>query len=509
MRRVDPVTRHARTASVMATLATLLALAGCATSTPESSSATARASREDPQVVPPSFGGAASARAASAPAASAPAASAPVVFAAEIGWERFFTDPALQSLIRTALEHNRDLRVATLNVEQARAQVTAREADLWPTLNAALGGARVPTNSGGTSTTVSGGLTTAAFELDLFGRVRQSAAAAQAQFQASRALQRAARSSLIAAVATAYFNVQADAGLLRLTEQTLRSRQEGLETAQRRAQAGAASALDVAQAQALLEAARAARAQVQRQKVLDESALALLVGRPIPSASAALPSSTTPASATSPTPSEANAPLWNPVFGAELRADLPSTVLAHRPDLQAAEAQLGAAQANLEAARAALFPRITLTTSLGQASRDLSGLLAGGTWVWGVAPQLVAPLFDAGRNRAGVAQATAAQQAAVAQYEKALQVAFKEVGDALAARGLLDQQQQALAAQVQAEQARAQLAETRWKLGASAYLDVLDAQRSLYAAQTALIQVQTQVALNQATLYRVLGGGAN
>lgn len=430
-------------------------------------------------------------------ASSTAIGNASALSAPDLAWDRFFTEPRLQALIRIALAHNRDLRVATLNVEQARAQATIREADLWPTINASLGGVRLPTNTGGVSTTVTGGLAATAYEVDLFGRVRQQAQVAREQLRASEFLQSAARTSLIAAVAAAHVNLLADEALLRLTRDTVRTREEGLQVVQGRVKAGAGSALDEAQAQALLQSARAALAQVQRQKALDESSLSLLLGRPLPPelGSASLDASgLTPLLSTSPP---------------ALRADLPSAVLARRPDISAAEAQLRAAQANVEAARRALYPRITLTASFGQASRELSSLFAGGTWVWGVAPQLLAPIFDAGRARAGVAQASAAQQTALAQYEKSVQVAFKEVHDALASRSTLMDQLQAVQAQVQAETERVRLAQTRWRLGASAYLEVLDAQRSLYAAQTALIQAQAQVLINQGTLYKVLGGGAD
>lgn len=461
--------------------AVALWLAGCTTSptTPDSLRA--------PSVVAQRFSVAASDP--SAPTARPSPAS---VAAPDLAWDRFFTDPRLQALIRTALQHNRDLRVAALNVEQARAQAAIRDADLWPTVNAGVGGSRVPTNTGGVSTTVTGGLTTAAYEVDLFGRVRQQADAAQQQFRASEFLQSAARASLIAAVAAAHVSLQADEALLRITQDTVRSRQDNLQIVQGRVKAGAASALEEAQAQALLQSARAALAQVQRQHAADESSLVLLLGSPLPGD---LPT----ARALAPNPGQ--------VIPA-LQADLPSEVLARRPDIAAAEAQLRAASANVEAARRAYFPRITLTASYGQASRELSSLFSGGSWVWGVAPQLLAPIFDAGRIRAGVQQAQAAQQAAVAQYEKSIQVAFKEVSDALNARRTLADQAQALQAQVQAEVQRLQLADTRWRLGASSYLEVLDAQRSLYAAQTAWVQVQALVLINQATLYKALGGGS-
>lgn len=463
------------------TVAGAALMAACAG--PVDRPAAAQKALQDPSVAPQRFG-----------KTDAPINGRSTADAPDLAWDRFFTDTSLQGLIRLALEHNRDLRLAALNVEQVRAQALLRQADLWPSINAALGGVRLPTNTGSVSTTVTGGLTTAAYELDLFGRVRQTAGAAQAQLEASESLRRAARSSLIAAVATTYVNVQADAALLQLTRETVRTREEGLQMAQSRARVGASSALEVAQAEALLQSARAALAQVQRQKAVDESSLTLLVGTPIDTAGL-------PAAQAGPLMA-----LMAP--GLALRADLPSTVLSRRPDLEAAESQLTAAQANLEAARRAYFPRITLTASLGQASKELSSLFASGTWVWGVAPQLLMPIFDAGRTRAGVSQATAAQAAALAQYEKAIQVAFKEVSDALASRSTLDQQWAAVRAQVQAEEERTRLAETRWRLGASAYLDVLDAQRSLYAAQTALIQVQALRAQNQATLYKVLGGGS-
>ena len=461
--------------------AAALCLAACSTpyTTPDA--------LRDPSVVAPRFSGSPAPQTAST-ASPSPAS----VAAADLAWDRFFTEPRLQALIRLALAHNRDLRVAALNVEQARAQAAIRDADLWPAVNAGVGGSRVPTNTGGVSTTVTGGLATAAYEVDLFGRVRQQADAAQQQLRASEFLQSAARAGLVAAVAAAHVNLQADEVLLRITQDTVRSREDNLKIVQGRLKAGAASALDEVQAQALLQSARAALAQVQRQRAADESSLVLLLGRPLPGD---LPA----ARALTSNPTEAVP---------ALQADLPSEVLARRPDIAAAEAQLRAAAANVEAARRAYFPRITLTASYGQASRELSSLFSGGTWVWGVAPQLLAPIFDAGRIRAGVQQAQAAQLAAVAQYEKSIQVAFKEVSDALTARSTLAEQAQALQAQVQAETQRVQLAETRWRLGASAYLDVLDAQRSLYGAQTALIQVQALVLINQATLYKALGGGS-
>lgn len=488
---------NTRAARALATMACAFGLSACSTAPPVATAL------NDPALIPQRFAGA-------GPTGPAPAAtgSAPTAAVATLSWNQFFTDPRLQALIRLALEHNRDLRVAALNVEQARAQATIREADLWPTVNAGVSGNRVATNTGGVSTTVTGGLATTAYELDLLGRVRQQAAAAQAQLRASEFLQSAARASLIAAVAAAYVNLQADEALLSITQDTVRSREESRQLVIGRLKAGAASTLDLAQADALLQSARAALAQVQRQKALDESTLLLLIGRPLP---ADLPMGSgqglqgllqEPARA----PGSGDARALNGL--AVLQAGLPSEVLVQRPDIGAAEAQLRAAQANVEAARRAYFPRISLTASYGQASKELSALFAGGTWVWGVAPQLLAPIFDAGRLRAGVQQAQAAQQAALAQYEKAVQVAFKETSDALASQSLLAEQLQALHLQQQAESQRVALSQARWRLGASAYTEVLDAQRSLYAAQTAVVQAAALALINQASLYKALGGGA-
>ena len=430
--------------------------------------------------------------AAAAAAATAPGTPASLPAVAEWRWQDFFTDARLKALIGLALEHNRDLRVAALNVEQARAQAATRDADLLPTLQAGITGARVATNTGGVSTTVSGGLLTTAYEVDLFGRVRQQARAADEQLKASLALRQAAQSALVAAVVAADINLRADESLLALTRQTLRNREESLELARRRVAVGAASALESAQAEALLQSARATLQQVERQRAVDLSSLVLLVGTPLPN--------TLPAGA------DLGALLATGI-GRGLPEALPSAVLMRRPDVQAAEAQMRASAANLEAARAALFPRISLTASLGQASRDLSSLFAGGNWVWGVAPQVLQTLFDSGRLRAGVQSAAASERAALAQYEKAIQAAFKETHDALIGRQTLQEQLTALQAQVQAESERLRLAEVRHRLGASPYLEVLDAQRSLLAAQTSFIQAQALLAQNAAGLYKALGGG--
>jgi outer membrane protein, multidrug efflux system len=420
------------------------------------------------------------------PDAGGPAAATP---ATEIPWQQFFSDERLKQLIGLALENNRDLRVAVLNIEQARAQVDSRRADLWPTLNAGLGGSRVPNATGSITSTYSAGVLVTAYELDLFGRVRSLSDAAVAQYLASEEARKAVQIGLVASVANAYLALQGDDELLRVTQQTLQTREDSLRLTRLRFDNGAASQLDLRQAESLFEAARAALAQFTRQRALDLNALVLLVGR-------SLPDDLPPATSIADAPSLPDLP-----------AGLPSEVLVRRPDVRQAEQQLIAANANIGAARAAFLPKITLTGSAGSVSGELSGLFKSGSFAWSFAPQLLQPIFDAGRNQANLAIAQTGRDIAVAQYERAIQSAFREVADALAGRATLGDQLSAQQAQVRAEQDRYALAELRYRNGAASYLDVLDAQRSLFAAQQAAVQVQAQAAQNLVTLYRVLGGG--
>jgi multidrug efflux system outer membrane protein len=409
--------------------------------------------------------------------------------AAALPWAEAFRGARLQQLIPLALANNRDLRVAAASIESARATAAARDADLWPTVNAGLSGSRAPNASGGIATNYQAGLQVPAYEVDLFGRLRSLGTAAQAQLLAAEANQQAVRNALVAAVATTEIALQADEALLKLTRDTLASREQSLGLIRQRFEGGIASELDLRAGEAALQAARVAYAQTQRQRMLDENALVLLLGSALP---AELPA---------PTGQLAD---FEPL--AELPAGVPSDVLTRRPDLRQAEAQLAAADANIAAARAAFFPRITLTGSFGTTSSELSGLFKNSAWTF--APSLIQPLFDAGRNRANLAGARAARDAATAQYEKAVQSAFRDVADALAGRATLAEQRAAQAALVDAEARRLALAEERYRAGISSSLDVLDAQRSLFTAQHALVQVQSQRAQNLVAVYRVLGGGA-
>jgi NodT family efflux transporter outer membrane factor (OMF) lipoprotein len=416
------------------------------------------------------------------------AAAATGTAAAELGWENFFSDARLKQLIATALRNNRDLRVAVLNIEQARAQYDIRRADQFPSVGAAASGSRAPGSGGGIATVYSAGLALTAWEIDLFGRVASLSQAALAQYLATEEGRKAAQTSLVAAVANNWLALVADEELIELTRQTLATREESLRLTKLRFDNGVASELDFRQAQSLVEGARVTQAQLVRQRALDLNALALLLGQPVPADFQVMPST---ASVTLP----------------DLPAGTPSDVLVRRPDVRQAEQQLIAANANIGAARAAFFPRITLTAGIGTASNELSGLFKNGSWGWTAAPQLLLPIFDAGRNQAGLASANAARDIALAQYEKAIQSAFREVADALAGRATFGDQLQAQRNVAEAEAVRYRLSELRYNNGVASYLDLLDAQRSLFAARQALVQTRQQQLQNQVLLYKALGGG--
>ncbi|MFN7156549.1 MAG: efflux transporter outer membrane subunit [Acidovorax sp.] len=432
-----------------------------------------------------------------------PAAPVPVAYAttatqasaaATVPWQDYFAEPRLQQLIETALANNRDLRVAVLNIEQARATFQVRRADLYPGVGLAANASRAPaTGTGDLTNSFNVGLAISAWEIDFFGRVSSLKEQALAQYLATEEGRNAAQVSLVAAVANGWLTLLADEELLDLSRQTLASREESVRLTQLRLDAGVASELDYRQAQSLTQAAKATLAQQQRQRALDENALALLLGQ-------ALPDNVRTSLAGS---RLADAPAMAP-----LPAGLPSDLLTRRPDIRQAEQQLIGANANIGAARAAFFPRISLTTQAGTASGELSGLFKSGSWGFSIAPSLLLPIFDAGRNQANLDSAQASRGIAIAQYEKAIQTAFREVSDALAGQATLGEQAQAQQLQAEAESARLQLADLRYRNGVSSYLDLLDAQRSLFAAQQAVVQVRLAQLQNQVSLYKALGGGA-
>ena len=425
-----------------------------------------------------------------------PASASTVPVAADIEWQSFFSDPQLRSLIDASLRNNRDLRVAVLNIEQARAQFQIRRADQFPSIGAAVSGSRVPgRNSKGDSfisSTYTAGLAVTAYEIDFFGRVASLKEQALAQYLATEEGRKTTQIGLISNVANTYLSLLADEELLAITRQTLVTREESFRLSKLRFDNGVTSELELRQAESLSEAARVALAQQVRQRALNQNALTLLVGQPLTGELALLPDNKT----------LANTPLMR-----DVPAGLPSDLLVRRPDIRQSEKLLIAANANIGAARAAFFPRISLTANIGSASSHLTDLFKSGSYGWSLAPQLLLPIFDAGRNTAGLGSANAGRDIAIAQYEKSIQNAFKEVADALAARATLGEQFRAQQAQVNAESTRFKLADLRYQNGISSYLDVLDAQRSLFSVQQSLVQTRLAQLQSQVTLYKTLGGG--
>jgi multidrug efflux system outer membrane protein len=465
----DRVRRAAASTSRVTALAAALALGGCMSFVPAYERPAAPvASAYAPELMPAGAGGTA---------------------ASDIEWQRYFTDPRLKRLIEIALQNNRDLRVAVLNIEQARAAYQIRRADELPTLGAGATAARQVGSGGKLANAYAVGLQMTGYELDLFGRVRSLSQAALSQYLASEEARKTVQIALVAAVANTYIGLLADDETLRVTRDTLATREDSFKLTRLKFDNGVSSELDFRQSEQLLEGARATLSQSQRQRLQDENALALLLGQALP---ADLPA---------PLAMSAQQAL------ADLPAGLPSELLVRRPDVRAAEQQLLAANANIGAARAAFFPRIALTANAGTASGELSGLFKSGTFALTGSATLLQPIFDAGRNQANLDVAKVNKEIAIAQYEKAIQTAFREVADSLAGRATLGEQLRALTAQTNAAQVAFKLADLRYRNGASSYFEVLDAQRALFAAQLATVQVQALQVQNGVTLYKVLGGG--
>lgn len=411
-------------------------------------------------------------------------------------WREFFTDAKLQQVISLALTNNRDLRLAALNVEYARALYGIQRAGLLPVVNANGTGsrARVPadlSSSGRRQTTsrYDANLGVAAWEIDFFGRLRSLKDSALEAYLGTEQAQRSAQILLVSSVAQAYLALAADREALKLAETTLASQQSSYDLIQHRYDLGLVAELELRQAQTPLEVARRDVANYRQQTARDENALNLLAGAPVP-------------------PELLPTALDDVKPAREITAGLPSEVLLQRPDVLQAEHQLKAANADIGAARAAFFPRISLTAALGTASSDLNGLFKSGSGAWSYAPQIVMPLFDA-RVWAAHRAAKVQREQAVTQYEKAIQSAFRDVADALAVRGTMDEQVAAQQSLVTAFTDTYRLANSRFDKGIDSYLNVLDAQRSLFAAQQTLVFLRLQKFANDAQLYAVLGGGAS
>ncbi len=447
-----------------------------------------------------------------APVPALPGGTAGGTAAADIGWHEFFPNPQLQQLIELALTNNRDLRVAALNVQSAQAQYRIQRAPLFPTVNAsaveqvqeiplavlesefpsasAAAAAQGPPPTGGvTVRTFDVGVGFTNYELDLFGRIRSLSHAALQQYFSSGETRRSVQLTLVAEVATAYLTVLTDQTLLDITRDTLKSQDESYALTQKMFSGGTTTELALRQAETTVDTARANLAQYNRQLAQDRDALELLLGAPIPDGI------------------DFSSGLDRGNMVAELEEGIPSDVLVHRPDVLAAEHQLMAANAQIGAARAAFLPSISLTGNLGTESAQLSGLFKSGSRAWTFSPEISLPIFTGGANVANLQATKLARDTAVAQYEKAIQTAFREVADALIARGTLDEQLAAQQALVTASAAAYRLADMRYRGGVDSYLTALVAQVQLYSAQQQLQTVRLMRLQNLVTLYKALGGG--
>ena len=411
-------------------------------------------------------------------------ASVPAQDPSQLGRSDFFVDARLRATVELALAHNRDLRVSMLNVQRARAQSRIQDAARLPGLDASAGASR---SNNGTSLSV--GLGLSAFELDLFGRVRNLSVAALQSYFATDEGRRSAEISLVAEVANAWLMLAADLERQRLAGQTLDTRRSSLALDERRHALGAITGLALAQSQSLVDSSRLEIARYAAQVEQDRHALDLLLGM-------ALPAELLPAS-------EQN--LADISRLVDLPAGVPAELLQRRPDVLQAEHQLRGSVAQIGVARAAFFPRISLTASAGTASRELSGLFKSGSWSFG--PSASLPIFDGGANAAALDSARLDRDIALAQYDKAVQTAFREVADALSVRASLAERLDAQRALVANAERQLSLAQALHRAGSTGMLEVLDAQRSLYAAQQSLIDLRLTEQSNRLDLYKVLGGG--
>ena len=417
------------------------------------------------------------------------------VKASEISWQEFFTDEKLKQIIEIALKNNRDLRLAALNVEKAGALYKIQRSEIYPSVSAAgnMSKQRTPADlsskgQAATDERYSVNLGIASWEIDFFGRIRSLKDQALETYLSTQEAQRSAQILLVSAVANAYLALAADREVLNLVKSTLETQQDAYKLIKRRYEVGVAAEIDLRRAQTQVDTARVDVARYTQLVATDENALMLLLGD-------------------SAKPDLLAENLSGVTSPKELSAGISSEVLLLRPDIIAAEHRLKGANAQIGAARAALFPRIALTTTVGTASSDLSGLFGTGQGTWAFAPQITTPIFDA-RLWSAYDAAKVERKIALAQYEKAIQTAFREVADALAVRGTIDEQLSAQQSLVQSVAETFRIATALYDKGVDSYLGVLDAHRSLYGAQQGLIMLRLSKLANHVKLYAVLGGGA-
>ncbi|CAN5325224.1 multidrug efflux RND transporter outer membrane channel subunit OprM [soil metagenome] len=437
------------------------------------------------------------------PAYAADGAASPV--SADLAWRDFFVDDRLRRLIALALDNNRDLRVSVANMAQARAQYRVQRADLFPTIgvNGSATYQQSPSGVSGTTGAATGGAATAstradiyqatigvsAWEIDLFGRIRNLSDAALEQYFATKANRDAAQTALIAQLANGWLTMAADQDRLRIARGTMTAFGETLDITRARAREGIASDLEVRQAQTSYDQARSDIASAMTAVAQDQNLLNLLAGATV--TPDMLPDGLGTSDATI----------------SDLPADLPSEVLLRRPDVAAAEHQLLSANANIGAARAAFFPNISLTAAFGTLSLGLSNLFGNGSRYWSVAPTASLPIFDFGKNKGNLRYAEATRDAMVASYEKAVQTGFREVADALARRGTIGAQMEAQVSLEGSASAAYKIAQGRYQEGIDPFLTTLDSQRSWYTAQQSLVATRLERQSNAVELYRALGGG--
>ncbi len=422
------------------------------------------------------------------------AASTQAKAAPDIPWQEFFTDSKLQQVIGLALTHNRDLRIAALTVERARALYNIQRGELLPSVNAVGAGSKSETPadlslSGErmTSERYDVNLGLAAWEIDLFGRIRSLKDRALEEYLGTEQARRGAQILLVSSVAGAYLTLAADEENLALAKTTLEAQQSGYDLIKRRRDLGLIPDVDLFRAQTQVDTARGNVALYTQKTALDRNALNLLAGSPVPDE--LLPTS-----------------LADVIPPGEVAPGIPSDVLLRRPDVLQAESRLKAANADIGAARATLFPRISLTAAFGTASAELSGLFKSDSDAWSFAPRVSMPIFDT-RTWSALRAAKVQRKLIVAQYEKTIQNAFKEVADALAVRDTVNEQLSAQTSLVNAVAETYRLSNSRYEKGMDSYLSVLDAQRSLYSAQQGLVSLGLAKVANTVQLYAVLGGG--
>jgi multidrug efflux system outer membrane protein len=419
---------------------------------------------------------------------------------ADMAWKDFIADERLRKITGLALTNNRDLRVAVLNVAQSRAQYRISRASLYPEIDATGNYTRAQTSTaglgpigGGSSTFTysqwSASIGTSAYEVDLFGRMRSLNREALEKYFATAEAQRAATITLVAEVATQYFALRQAEEQVKLAQQTLRVVLESYQLNKATFDAGAINELDLRTAEGQVETARLNLVDYERQRAQAENMLVLLVGTSLPS--------------DLPQPSAFGA---NNLL-AEVSPGLPSELTLRRADILEAEHTLKAANADVGAARAAFFPRITLTTSVGTTSSQLSQLFGAGTGVWSFAPQVTLPIFTGGRLRGDLDASKISKSIEMVQYEKAIQTAFREVADALVATGSYAKEIETEASLAQTQQRRYELANARYRLGEDSYLNVLSAQQDLYSAQQGMLQARYNQLAGKIALYKALGGG--